>query len=129
MAEEVYLVREQSYEYNDEVYRASEDGYKPLVLYKSKDKAQQVAFEKNIQFLMRSDLEYYGYSIDEILNENLLIQLFPDTEDFLADAVYDVDWKGLGDFISNLSVEDQVNAIKCFHVKPFTVQSIIIEDD
>ena len=63
MPKTYYVVCQRSYEYNDEVYQAS-DGFHPTVIYESEEKAQQECFEKNIAFLTGNETSTGLHIID-----------------------------------------------------------------
>lgn len=65
-----YIIQKVGYEYNDEVYyRAEDGGGTPEYVFLDKDKAQKSCDEKNIKELSGLNIFEYGYSSDEIFED------------------------------------------------------------
>lgn len=128
----LFLVVEEAYEYNDEIYtQGDSDGSTPVKLYRTQIAADKVALESNIEFLQDADLNYYGYSLNEVVNVSKLLDIVPQASDIIDydSDIEEVKWEDVFEIIDDLIAEDRIRAYACFKIQPFKVTSVEIEED
>lgn len=64
----IFVVTETEYEYNDEYYYTNGDGGEPVEAYTTKDKAETACVERCAELVRNTDLRYYGYSADNVMD-------------------------------------------------------------
>ena len=69
----VYIVMEKSFEYNDEIYYTPESGGgNPENVFTDKEKAEQFARQKNVEFMKAHNPSEFSYEPSlEFLNKNI----------------------------------------------------------
>ncbi len=72
-----YIVQENTFEYNDEIYHRPEcDGGKPKKIFTNENSAQDYADSQNLKKFDDTNLSEYSYGIDEIIkNKDKFISL------------------------------------------------------
>ena len=117
-----YVVMEVGWEYNDEVYYTTEDkAGKPSVVYKDKNKAEEVCRKCNIDKLLQEDLIHYCYDIDDVLEPGFEEYVKEINGEFFED-------EGVLRLPNTRTPEQEMKLLSLINLRFFTVSEVEIGD-
>lgn len=115
-----YAVVEVEFDYNDQIFYEGGYSMHEVKAYRSKEKADFIALNKNVERLRGLDLKSYCYSLDDLI--------LPEDMDRFFELIKK-DKKSWGDSLpEDLPDEVGKELLEILHLKFYEVQEIEVED-
>ena len=126
----IYVVGKVGFQYNDEIYfRGEVVGVTPQVAFRSKEKAEEVALEKNIQTLKEisgddwyNGLNAYCYDYEEIFSDARELYQLLNSKGIDED---DIPWN---QFIESLTEDEFKQFYDNLELRFYEVHEVVYED-